>query len=115
MLSGSGGLAQNFPPAMVSLRGPYYLLTQKDSNVFLQKGPIFSKKGPFLHDFEPVRHCCLEYFTISTMKCEASILNFIWGSYPPPKSPQFPPLPPVLHPDEKSQPVQATQKLKYNK
>ena len=41
----SGGLAQNFPLAMVSSRGPYYLLTWKDSNVFLQK-------GPFLHDFE---------------------------------------------------------------
>ena len=41
----SGGLAQNFPPAMVSLRGAYYLLTQKDSNVFRQKGPFFSKKG----------------------------------------------------------------------
>ena len=52
--SWSGGLAQNFPPAMVSLRGPYYLLTRKDSNVFRQKGPFFSKKGPFLHDFEPV-------------------------------------------------------------
>ena len=41
----SGGLAQNFPPAMVSSRGPYSLLTLKDSNVFLQK-------GPFLHGFE---------------------------------------------------------------
>ena len=48
----SGGLAQNFPPAMVSSRGPYYLLTRKDSNVFLQKGPLFSKKGALLHDFE---------------------------------------------------------------
>ena len=41
----SGGLAQNFPPAMVSSRGPYYLLTRKDSNVFL-------KKGAFVHGFE---------------------------------------------------------------
>ena len=27
------------------LKGPYYLLTRKDSNIFLQK-------GSFLHDFE---------------------------------------------------------------
>ena len=46
-LQTSGALAQNFPPAMVSSRGPYHLLTRKDSQVFMQKGPFQQKGGPF--------------------------------------------------------------------
>ena len=48
----SGGLAQNFSPAMVDSRGAYCLLTRKDSDIFLQKGPFFSKNGALLWDFE---------------------------------------------------------------
>ena len=41
----SGKLAQIFSPPMVDSRWPCYLLTRKDSNVFLQEWAFFVKKG----------------------------------------------------------------------